>query len=294
MFPSTLIKDKAATGRSMIRIERLEKSYGKVVALRGIDLAVQSGELFAYLGPNGAGKTTTIRILTGLTRLSAGKAQLNGHDIEKETLAAKNQYGLVPQHINLDSELTVFENLQVHGRLHHMPRSAIGSRTDELLNYIELGEKRDTLIKNLSGGMKRRVMIARALLHAPRILFLDEPTVGLDANIRRRIWALIKKIQQDGVTIFLTTHYIEEAEFLAQRVAFIDRGNIVALDTPQNLMNGIGSWAMDRFEADQMHTLYFKTQQEATKYAARHQSGFAVRRVNLEDAFLKMTGKKVQ
>jgi len=278
----------------MIRIENLQKNYGKVAALRGIDLSVAGGELFAYLGPNGAGKTTTIRILTGVTRLSAGKAWLNHHDIEKETLAAKRQYGLVPQHINLDSELTVYENLHIHGRLHHMPRSVIAPRIDTLLGYIELDPKRDTLIKKLSGGMKRRVMIARALLHAPGILFLDEPTVGLDATIRRRIWALIKKIQQDGVTIFLTTHYIEEAEFLAQRVAFIDEGKIVALDTPRNLMTGIGSWAMDHFESDQMHTRYFSSQAEARQYAAGHQNGFAVRRVNLEDAFLKMTGKKVQ
>lgn len=278
----------------MIRIEKLEKTYGTVAALKGVDLKVESGELFAYLGPNGAGKTTTIRILTGLTRLTAGNAMLNGHDIEKQTLAAKKQCGLVSQHINLDSELTVYENLHVHGRLHHMPRSTIGPRIDWLLDHIELDDKRDTLINKLSGGMKRRVMIARALLHAPKILFLDEPTVGLDANIRRRIWALIKKIQQDGVTIFLTTHYIEEAEFLARRVAFIDEGTIVALDTPQNLINGIGSWAMDGFEADKMQTLYFKTQQEAKQYAAGHKNGFAVRRVNLEDAFLKMTGKKVK
>jgi ABC-2 type transport system ATP-binding protein len=277
----------------MIEIINLKKHYGPIQALAGINLQVPQGELFAYLGPNGAGKTTTIRILTGLTRLAAGRALLNGHDIEKQTLQAKKQYGLVPQHINLDSELTVYENLHVHGRLHHMLRTVIKPRIDELLGYIELGEKRDTPIKKLSGGMKRRVMIARALLHAPTILFLDEPTVGLDAAIRRRIWALIKKIQQDGVTIFLTTHYIEEAEFLAQRVAFIVEGKIVALDTPRELMNGIGQWAMDRFEGDGMQTDYFPTQQAARAYAAGHQNSFAIRRVNLEDAFLKITGKKV-
>jgi ABC-2 type transport system ATP-binding protein len=278
----------------MIEIINLQKHYGPIEALAGINLQVPQGELFAYLGPNGAGKTTTIRILTGLTRLTAGKAILNGHDIEKQTLAAKKQYGLVPQHINLDSELTVHENLRVHGRLHHMPRAAIGPRIDELLGYIELTEKRHTPVKKLSGGMKRRVMIARSLLHAPTILFLDEPTVGLDAAIRRRIWALIKKIQQDGVTIFLTTHYIEEAEFLAQRVAFIDEGKIVALDTPRHLMDTIGCWAMDWFEGEGMRTDYFQTQQAAKAYAERHQNGFALRRVNLEDAFLKMMGKKVQ
>jgi ABC-2 type transport system ATP-binding protein len=277
----------------MVRIENLKKVFGNVVALKGVDLEVAAGELFAYLGPNGAGKTTTIRILTGLTRLTAGRAALNGHDIEKQMLAAKQQYGLVPQHINLDSELTVFENLLVHGKLYHMRRADILPRIDELLDYIEMKDKLHAPVKTLSGGMKRRAMIARALVHTPRILFLDEPTVGLDAGMRRRIWALIKKIQQDGITIFLTTHYIEEAEFLAQRVAFIDQGQIVALDSPRNLMQGIGNWAMDIFEHDTMQSYYFETREEAKAYADGHQSGFAVRRVNLEDAFLKMTGRKV-
>ena len=158
----------------------------------------------------GVGKTTTIRILTGLTRLDQGTAALNGHDIGRDVLNAKRQCGLVPQHVNLDSELTVHENLDIHGRLFGMGPKARKTKIDELLGYVELLDRRHSLVKQLSGGMKRRVMVARALLHSPRILFLDEPTVGLDAGIRRRIWALIKKIQQDGTTIFLTTHYIEE------------------------------------------------------------------------------------
>ncbi len=278
----------------MIHIQQLEKHYGTLAALKGIDLEVPEGELFAYLGPNGAGKTTTIRILTGLTRRSAGRATLNGFDIEQQTLEAKRQYGLVPQHINLDSELSVYENLYIHGRLHHMSRPVIRARIDKLLAYIELADRQQALIKNLSGGLKRRVMIARALLHRPRILFLDEPTVGLDAGIRRRIWALIKKVQQSGVTIFLTTHYIEEAEFLAQRVAFIDEGRIVALDTPPNLIRQVGAWALDILEGDTMNSHYFGDQTEAKACAARHASSFAMRRVNLEDAFLRMTGKKVR
>ena len=278
----------------MIEIVNLVKNYKTVQALRGIDLRVESGELFAYLGPNGAGKTTTIRILTGLTRLTKGAVLFYGHDIEKNRLEAKKQYGLVPQHINLDSELTVYENLFIHGRLYHMERCAINRRIEQLLDYVELEEKRNTPIKQLSGGMKRRIMIVRALTHSPRILFLDEPSVGLDANIRRRIWALVKKIQQDGTTIFLTTHYIEEAEFLAERVAFIDRGKIVALDTPQNLMQGIGNWALDQFESNNLQARYFKTQEQAKEYAAGHNGGFTLRRVNLEDAFLSLTGKKVK
>jgi len=278
----------------MIELFNVVKTYKAVKALKGITLKVNKGELFAYLGPNGAGKTTTIRILTGLTRRTAGQVLLGGHDIEKDPLAARSQFGLVPQHINLDSELTVHENLFIHGRLHHMRRQDIIERIDWLLGYIELQDRRFTLVHQLSGGMKRRILIARALLHAPSILFLDEPTVGLDPDMRRRIWALIKKIQQDGVTIFLTTHYIEEAEFLADRVAFIDQGRIVAMDTPKNLMAGIGNWAIDRFQSNRMQSFYFKTQHEAKQWASEHENEFTLRRVNLEDAFLAFTGRKVE
>jgi len=278
----------------VIRTERLEKNYGRVTALKGIDLEVERGELFAFLGPNGAGKTTTIRILTGLTRMTAGRVTLNGYDIEKQTLAAKKEFGLVSQYINLDSELTLYENLYVHCRLHHMPRGSIGPRIDSLLNHVELEEKRDTTAGELSGGMKRRAMIARALLHSPGILFLDEPTVGLDPGIRRRVWALVKKIQLDGVMIFLTTHYLEEAELLAGRVAFIDRGKIVALDSPRNLIKTVGNWAVEEIKGERMQTLYFDSRHQAKRYAAGRENGFAVRRVNLEDVFLKMTGRKVQ
>ena len=278
----------------MIRIESLRKDYKNIQALKGVTLHVPEGQIFAYLGPNGAGKTTTIRILTGLTKLTAGAAFLNGFDIEKETLSAKKQFGLVPQSTNLDQELTVFENLDVHGRLFHMPRDERRRKIDELLGYIDLLDRKLTPAKQLSGGMKRRVMIARALVHSPTILFLDEPTVGLDAGIRRRIWALIKKIQQKGTTIFLTTHYIEEAEFLADRVAFLDEGDIVAVDTPRNLISRIGAWAIDRVHEGEMKTNYFRTQDEARTYISEQKDSFSLRRVNLEDAFLALTGKKVK
>lgn len=277
----------------MIEIVDLKKNYKSVQALKGIRLRVASGELFAYLGPNGAGKTTTIRILTGLTRPSGGHAYIGGYDVAKEPMKAKRHQGLVPQHVNLDAELTVEENLMIHGRLHGMGRDHIRRRLEELLDYVALKEKRDSLVKQLSGGMKRRLMIARALLHRPVVLFLDEPTVGLDPAIRRRIWTLIKKIQQDGVTIFLTTHYIEEAEFLADRVAFIDEGSIVALDTPRHLMESLGQWAIDSYRDNAMETHYFADRESARRYGEEHKNGYTLRRVNLEDAFLAYTGKKV-
>jgi len=277
----------------MIEIDQLQKSYGAVRAVDGIDLRVAQGELFAFLGPNGAGKTTTIRILTGLTRIGGGRAAIGGHDITLEPQAAKRQCGLVPQHVNLDSELTVRQNLDIHGRLFGMEPDRRRARTAELLDYVEMADRIDQPVKQLSGGLKRRLMIARALMHEPRLLFLDEPTVGLDPAIRRRIWALIKRVQQDGATIFLTTHYIEEAEFLAGRVAFLDQGRIVALDRPQDLMARLGAWAIDRINGEAMETRYFATREEATSYSASQDCGFTLRRVNLEDAFLSLTGKKV-
>src|SRR5208337_934050 len=277
----------------MIRFENLRKNYKQVEALKGISLRVYEGELFAYLGPNGSGKTTTIKILTGLAVPSAGDAWLHGFHTEKGSLQAKRQCGIVPQNINLDNELTVGENLHLHGKLFQMPRKERASRIRELLEYVELADRVDSPIKTLSGGMKRRVMIARALMHSPKILFLDEPTAGLDPAIRRRIWSLIKKIQQSGTTIFLTTHYIEEAEFLADRVAFLDEGRIVALDTTQNLMDALGAWALDRVANGGIETLYFRDIEEANRHIAGHQGSLSLRRVNLEDVFISLTGKKV-
>nr|WP_320012530.1 ABC transporter ATP-binding protein [uncultured Desulfobulbus sp.] len=277
----------------MIRIKQLQKQYGKVKAVDSIDLRVEPGELFAFLGPNGAGKTTTIRILTGLTRIGSGQVQIGGHDIVAAPREAKRQCGLVPQHINLDSELSVRENLEIHGRLFGMSAQQRNDKIEELLSYVELLDRMDSLVKQLSGGLKRRLMIARALMHQPKVLFLDEPTVGLDPAIRRRIWSLIKRVQQDGTTIFLTTHYIEEAEFLAGRVAFLDTGRIVALDTPQALMESLGEWAVDQMNGEVMETNYYESRDKAAGFAATQECGVTLRRVNLEDAFLQLTGKKV-
>lgn len=280
--------------RPAIELVELRKNYGKIEALKGITLQVQAGELFAYLGPNGSGKTTTIKIITGLARPSSGTAYVNGFNIESDSINAKRQCGYVPQALNLDSELTVEQNLFIHGCLFHLDKGYIKNRIQMLLDYIGLLDRAKSPVKELSGGMKRRVMIARALLHEPKVVFLDEPTVGLDPSIRRKIWALIKRIQMDGTTIFLTTHYIEEAEFLADRVAFLAEGNLITVGKPQDLIQTLGKWALDIVEGEHMRTLYFKSQDEAKKQAVQYPGAFSVRPVNLEDVFISMTGKKVQ
>jgi ABC-2 type transport system ATP-binding protein len=278
----------------VIVVERLGKSYGPVVALRDLSLTVARGELFAFLGPNGAGKTTTIRILTGLSRLDTGRVLLDGVDIESDPLAAKRRCGLVTQHVNLDGDLSCLENLDIHGRLFGMSRRERRERASDLLERLELSDRARDLVKTLSGGLKRRLMIARSLTHSPSILFLDEPTVGLDPAIRRRIWSLVKRIAQDGVTIFLTTHYIEEAEFLADRVAFIDRGTLVECDTPQAVMERLGRWAVDIHDGGEPRTRFFEDRLEAGRLLETLPGGGVVRRVNLEDAFLAKTGRRVE
>lgn len=278
----------------MIQLDQLYKHYGSTKALDGLSLTVPEGELFAFLGPNGAGKTTTIRILNGLTRLSSGRVLIDGLDIAQKPMAAKKMCGLVAQHSNLDSELTVNENLDIHGRLFGLSKNTRRDRAEELLAYVDLSDRADSLVKTLSGGLKRRLMIARALMHQPRLLFLDEPTVGLDPAIRRRIWSLVKKVRQDGVTIFLTTHYIEEAEFLADRVAFIHQGRLVELDKPEVLMERLGHWAVDQFQDSEIQTHYFASREAAHEFMKQEEMEFTLRRVNLEDAFLALTGRKVQ
>jgi ABC-2 type transport system ATP-binding protein len=277
----------------MIRLVNIQKSFGKTKALDKLCLEVPKGELFAFLGPNGAGKTTAIRILNGLSFLDSGEAYISGVDILKEPLKAKRLCGMVAQHTNLDAELTVWENLDIHGRLFGLDKKQRKLSSEKFLDYVEMGDRAGHFVKTLSGGLKRRLMIARALIHEPQLLFLDEPTVGLDAAIRRRIWSLIKKINQTGVTIFLTTHYIEEAEFLADRVAFIHEGKLRETGSPDEIMSKLGLWAVDTYDEGNMKTSFFPDRDAAGTFIQSLPGGGTVRRVNLEDAFLSLTGKRV-
>ncbi|WP_022853345.1 ABC transporter ATP-binding protein [Thermodesulfatator atlanticus] len=279
-----------------VKVENLVKRYGAINALKGVSFEINEGELFALLGPNGAGKTTTIRILCGLTRPTAGQAFFFDISVFDNPVRAKKMAGLVPQAVNLDLELTVNENLLIHGLLYGLSRKEIRKRSRKLLEFAELLERAGSKVRTLSGGMRRRLLIIRALLHEPRILFLDEPTVGLDPHIRRKLWGLIKRIQQEGTTILLTTHYIEEAEFLAERVAFIDGGRLVTVDTPQALIKRLGEYAVDIIHETELETKFFPSRKEAEAFALSLSKGpktVTLRRVNLEDAFVNFTGKKV-
>ena len=204
-------------------------------AVDDLTLCVGNGEIFGLLGPNGAGKTTTIRMMTMQARPTSGIILYDGLDTRRDARRIKSLIGVVPQHVNFDQDLTVGENLELHARLHHMGKEERRARIEELLRYVELADVINDGVRRLSGGMKRRLLIVRALLHRPRILFLDEPTVALDPQVRRRIWALVKDMAKGGVTVFLTTHYIEEAEALCDRVAILSKGHLIDLDTPANL-----------------------------------------------------------
>jgi ABC-2 type transport system ATP-binding protein len=277
----------------MIKIINLVKSFGGTLALNSLNLTVGKGELFAFLGPNGAGKTTAIRILTGLSYKDSGSCFISDVDVDKDPLKTKRLCGLVAQNINLDGELSVHENLNIHGRLFGLSRRERAEREIEFLEYVELSDRAKSPVKTLSGGLKRRLMIARALMHKPSLLFLDEPTVGLDPGIRRKVWSLIKKINLSGVTIFLTTHYIEEAEFLADRVAFIHQGKLIQEGPPPEIISKLGKWAVDTFEDGAIQSHFFPGREEAGHFLAQLHGDGAIRRVNLEDAFLDLTGKRV-
>ena len=218
----------------MIQLDNVTKKFGEKVAVDGLSFELQRGEVFGLLGKNGAGKTTTIKMLTLQLKPTAGEISFG----TASELEIKSQIGIVPQHLNFDQDLTVWENLELHARLYHLPPSERKLRISELLRFVELEPVRNSFIKNLSGGMKRRLLIVRALIHQPQILFLDEPTVALDPQVRRKIWELVQQLKSRGITIVLTTHYIEEAEFLCDRVAILSAGKLVALDSTQNLCAG--------------------------------------------------------
>jgi ABC-2 type transport system ATP-binding protein len=231
----------------MIRVQNLVKKYGDLTAVNDISFEVQKGEIFAFLGPNGAGKTTTIKMLTTLLKPTSGQVELDGLDPSVEHNEARKRFGIVFQDPSLDDELTAHENMDFHGVLYKVPRRLRTERIERLLKLFELWDRKDEPVKRFSGGMRRRLEIARGLLHTPRIIFLDEPTLGLDPQTRNQLWTHVKKLnEEEGVTVFLTTHYMEEAERVAHRIGIIDHGRIVAQGTADELKQQTGTETLEQ------------------------------------------------
>ena len=220
----------------MIQVRNLKKVFGSFTAVDGVSFDVAEGEIFAFLGPNGAGKTTTIKMLTTLLHPTEGSILLDGLDPQTQQNEARKRFGIVFQDPSLDSELTAWENMEIHGVLYHVPRKIGRQRAEELLKLFELWDRRHDQVKKFSGGMKRRLEIARGFLHTPRILFLDEPTLGLDPQSRNQLWSHVKRVNEsERVTVFLTTHYMDEADRVAHRIGIIDHGKLVAQGTPAEI-----------------------------------------------------------
>jgi ABC-2 type transport system ATP-binding protein len=231
---------------SMIRVENLVKRFGELAAVNDVSFDVKEGEIFAFLGPNGAGKTTTIKVLTTLLKPTSGTVYLNGLDPVKSHHEARQSFGIVFQDPSLDQDLTAWENMNLHGVLYHVPSKIRKERIETLMKLFELWDRKDTLVKQFSGGMKRRLEIARGFLHTPKILFLDEPTLGLDPQSRNQLWTHVKHLNEtESVTVFLTTHYMDEADRVAQRIAVIDHGRIVAMGTSQELKQQTGTDSLE-------------------------------------------------
>jgi len=232
---------------NIIEVKNLTKRFGDFVAVDNISFTVEKGEVFAFLGPNGAGKTTSIRMMTTLLAPSEGEIILNGINPQKDQAAARKSFGIVFQDPSVDEELTAYENMEFHGVLYKVPKEVRRKRIEELLKIVELWDRKNHLVKTFSGGMRRRLEIARGLLHHPKILFLDEPTLGLDPQTRNHIWSYIMNLNNvEQITIFFTTHYMGEAQDIASKVVIIDRGKIVATGTPSELMKKTSADSLEK------------------------------------------------
>ena len=278
----------------MISTHNLTKYFGTLGAVQSVNFAVGKGEVFGLLGPNGAGKTTTIRMLTTLLAPSSGTALIAGFDVTVDPLQVRRAIGVVPQMLNLDIDLTCAENLEYHGRLHRMAATDRQARAEELLRFTGLWEKKDEPVEHLSGGMRRRLLIARGLMHRPAVVFMDEPTVGLDPQARRMIWGLVESLKQNGITILLTTHYIEEADALCDRVAIMRAGKIIALDKPIVLKSGVGSFALECLGRHDIPRQFYQSREEALNASRDLCTDIVVRDVTLEDVFISLTGERIE
>jgi len=305
-------------GDYIIKVENLVKRFGELAAVDNISFSVAKGEIFGFLGPNGAGKTTTINILCTLSRPTSGQAFIDGFDVVRQQSQVRQSIGLVFQDPSLDERLSGLQNLRFHAMVYNVPSSVREQRIEQVLRMMELWDKRHSTVRTYSGGMKRRLELARGLLHYPKVLFLDEPTLGLDPQTRNRIWDYILELRQhEETTIFLTTHYMDEAD-KADRIAIIDYGKLVAIDTPQRLKNTVGKDIIsvktdnDERAAEEVRLRYrIETRRDSSGLTFEVESGeeflpifikelgtkilsVSLRRPSLDDVFLKLTGREIR
>ena len=274
----------------MIEIRDLTKKFGDFTAVDHLNLTIETGEFFGLLGPNGAGKTTTISMISTVLLPVSGEILVDGKPLDRKASEIKRKISVITQEYSMRMDMTCDEVMEYQGRLYYMPIKEIRQKTDELLEFVGLSKFRKRRVRNLSGGMKRRLMICRALMTDPEIILLDEPTAGMDAIARRQTWGLLKELHARGITILLTTHYMEEAEALCDRVALIDSGKLSTIDTPQHLIEDLGKFAVDQTVNGKIESRYFADRQEAIDYLSGLEDA-DMRNTTLEDVVLTRIGR---
>ena len=281
---------------SIIRCSGLVKRFGKFTAVDGIDLDIKEGEIYGFLGPNGAGKTTTVRMLTTIDVPDEGQVWIGGHDTHSDFIEARKLLGIIQQQHSLDKDLTVKENIIHHALMENLSWKESHRRMNELADQMELHEFMNKKVMHLSGGWKKRVAIVCSLIHTPKVLFMDEPTTGLDTQSRNMLWKLIRNINRTGTTIFLTTHYIFEAESLCDRIGIINKGKIIAEGTPKELKEKVGKFTLVSVDPEgNENTSYFQDLAHAKNASldVPPDCSISIRRTNLEDVFLELTGRRM-
>jgi ABC-type multidrug transport system, ATPase component len=275
----------------MIELCNLTKRFGDHIAVDNLNLKIETGEFFGLLGPNGAGKTTTIGMISTVLLPSDGKVLIDGEELTRRNLSQKRRLSVITQEYSMRQDMTMDEVMEYQGRLYYMPKKLIRQKTEELLEFTGLLEYRHKIVRHLSGGMKRKLMICRALMVEPEILLLDEPTAGMDAFSRRQMWNLLRKINSNKMTIILTTHYIEEAQSLCDRIALINKGRLDTVDTPQALIDELGNYAIDEIIDEEIKSRYFAEKSGAIEYLSRTDTKASMRETTLEDVFIERIGR---
>jgi ABC-type multidrug transport system, ATPase component len=275
----------------MIELCNLTKRFGDHIAVDNLNLKIETGEFFGLLGPNGAGKTTTISMISTVLLPSDGKVLIDGEELTRRNLSQKRRLSVITQEYSMRQDMTMDEVMEYQGRLYYMPKKLIRQKTEELLEFTGLLEYRHKIVRHLSGGMKRKLMICRALMVEPEILLLDEPTAGMDAFSRRQMWNLLRKINSNKMTIILTTHYIEEAQSLCDRIALINKGRLDTVDTPQALIDELGNYAIDEIIDEEIKSRYFAEKSGAIEYLSRTDTKASMRETTLEDVFIERIGR---